>query len=83
MALSKIFSLAIAHGTDTPGKVGGTIMIVLGIIFAAASIAPQTRVGAAFMHRKGETVSINPLGRIILFAVAFILIIMEVKGLFT
>jgi len=35
------------------------------------------------MHRKGETVSINPLGRIILFAVAFILIIMEVKGLFT
>jgi hypothetical protein len=82
MALNKIFSAAIAHGPETPGNVGGTIMIVLGLFFTAMSLGSQTRVGAAFMHGKGKTQLINPAGRVILFAVAFVLIIMGLQGLF-
>jgi hypothetical protein len=81
MSLIEIFSI-IGNGPNTPGKVGGAIMVVLGIIFAALSIGSQTRVGGAFMHGKGETVPINLAGRVILLAAALVLIVVGVRGFF-
>jgi hypothetical protein len=72
----------IGRGPNTPGKVGGAVMVVLGIIFVALSVGPQTRVGGAFTHGKGETVPINPTGRVILFAAALVLMFLGLRDFF-
>ena len=82
MALVGIFSAAIDHGSSTVGKFGGTIMVVLGIFCALLSFASGTRVGGAFTHGKGETVPINPAGRVILFLLALVLVIVGLLGFF-
>ena len=82
MATIEILATAIGNGPNAPGKVGGAIMVVLGILFTALSVGSQTRVGGAFMHGKGETLPINPAGRVVLFVVALILIIAGLRGFF-
>jgi hypothetical protein len=76
-----MLSIIITHGSNGSGKVTGAIMVLLGIMFAVASFGSQTRIGAAFMHGKGQTVPIGSVGRLILFTVALVLVIAGLRNL--
>jgi len=70
-----ILSLAIGHGPETPGTVGSMIMIVLGIVFGVAALAPGT-------HGKGSRVPIGSAERVIMLLVVFVLLTVGLRGLF-
>jgi hypothetical protein len=81
MELCGVVSVIIGRGPAH--DLGSSIaMVVFGIFFAVAGFASGTRVGAAFSHGKGPTVPINPAGRVILFALALVLLVAGLRGFF-
>jgi hypothetical protein len=75
-----IVSVVIGNGPNAPGKVASAIMIALGIFCVVLSLASGTRVGAAFSHGRGPTVPISSAGRVLMAALALVLLIVGLRG---
>jgi hypothetical protein len=76
----EILVIVIGHGPETPGKITGVILVVLGIFFAVLSLHPGTTIGAGFSHGRGPRSPISIVGRITLFVVALVLTVTGLRG---
>lgn len=61
---------------------GSIFMIVFGILLGIAAFCRETKLRAAFSYGKGPGVPISPAGRVILFAMALVLGVYGLQGLF-
>jgi hypothetical protein len=73
--------MIIGRGPDHD-LISSIFMVVLGIVAALGAFSPGTRVRGAFSRGKGPSVPINRAGRVILFAVAIVLVVVGLRGLF-
>jgi hypothetical protein len=66
---------AVIGPAGPPSTAGSIAMVIFGIIFAIAGLAPDTQLRAAFSFGKGPGTPIGSAGRLILLLMALVLLV--------